>query len=72
MHEMSANKTHSYQVNRLLQVIETPSQRWEDIAIDFIVGLSFSGNTIVIVVIDLFHKRLILECYQQILQHICN
>lgn len=42
----------------LLQPLEMPERVWEDLALDFIVGLPLSqGNTTILVVIDQFTKH---------------
>ena len=41
----------------LLQPIPSPTHVWEDISLDFIVGLSpFAGHTIILVIVDHFSK----------------
>jgi len=50
-------KTQTVLPQRLLQPLPIPEQIWEDLAMDFIIGLPpYVGNTIILVVIDKLSK----------------
>ena len=47
------NKVETINTPGLLQPLSIPSQRWEEVSMDFITGLpKFEGNSVMMVVID--------------------
>jgi len=51
------NKVETIKTPRLLQPLSIPSQRWEEISMDFIIGLPKSeGKSVIMVVVDRLTK----------------
>ena len=51
------NKVETIKTPSLLQPLSIPSQRWEDISMDFIIGLAKSkGKRVIMVVVDILTK----------------
>ena len=51
------NKVETIKTPSLLQHLSIPSQRWEDISMDFITGLPKSeGKSVIMVVVDMLTK----------------
>jgi hypothetical protein len=51
------NKGETINMSSLLQPLAIPSQRWEEVSMDFITGLPKSeGNTVIMVVVDRLKK----------------
>ena len=57
MFGLPTNKVETIKTPGLLQPLSIPSQRWEEISMDFITGLPMSeGRTIIMVVVDRLTK----------------
>jgi hypothetical protein len=51
------NKVKTIKTSGLLQPLSIPSQRWEEVSMDFIIGLSKSeGNSVIVVIVDRLTK----------------
>ena len=51
------NKVETIKISGLLQPLSTPSQRWEEISMDFITSLpKYEGKSIIMVVVDMRTK----------------
>jgi len=57
-------KSPSHMPYGLLQPLPPPTAVWEAISLDFIIGLpSFQNNTVILVVVDRFLRRLTFVCF---------
>jgi hypothetical protein len=55
------NKVEIIKTLGLLQPLSIPSQRWEDVSMDFIIGLSkYEGKSVIMVTVDRLTKYTLL------------